>query len=145
MLFCAYLALEGLKWQTIKSYLSAVRHFQLMQGAPSGSLDEAWPSLQLMLRGVKRATSTKPTKARLPITPSILRQVWKAANEKAPSQDTLMLWADINMCFFGFVWAGEVCIPSGSSYDLSWHLCVQDLALNSHSNPDQIICHNQGL
>ena len=41
-----YLALQGLKWQTIKSYQSAVRHFQLMQGAPPGSLDEAWPRLQ---------------------------------------------------------------------------------------------------
>ena len=64
MLFCAYLALQGLKWKTIKSYLSAVHHFQLMQRAPSGSLDEPQPRLQLILRGIKRATSIKPTKAR---------------------------------------------------------------------------------
>ena len=88
MLFCTYLALQGLKWQIIKSYLSAVHHFQLMQGAPPGSLDEAQPHLQLILRGIKRATSTKPSKARLPITPFILRQMWRAANENAPSQDT---------------------------------------------------------
>ena len=135
MLFCAYLALQGLRWQTIKSYLSAVRHFQLMQGAPPGSLDGARPRLQLMLRGIKRATSTKPSKARLPITPFILRQVWRTANKNEPSQDTLMLWAAMNMCFFGFLQAGEVCTPSAVSYDPSWHLCVQDLALDSHINP----------
>ena len=138
MLFCAYLALQGLRWQTIKSYLSAVRHFQLMQGAPPGSLDGARPRLQLMLRGIKRATSTKPSKARLPITPFILRQVWRAANKNEPSQDTLMLWVAMNMCFFGFLRAGEVCTPSGASYDPSWHLCVQDLALDSHINPTKL-------
>ena len=138
MLFCAYLALQGLRWQTIKSYLSAVRHFQLMQGTPPGSLDGARPRLQLMLRGIKRATSTKPLKARLPITPFILRQVWRAANKNEPSQDTLMLWAAMNMCFFGFLRAGEVCTPSGASYDPSWHLCVQDLALDSHINPTKL-------
>ena len=138
MLFCAYLALQGLRWQTIKSYLSAVRHFQLMQGAPPGSLDGARPRLQLMLRGIKRATSTKPSKARLPITPFILRQMWRAANKNEPSQDTLMLWAAMNMCFFGFLRAGEVCALSGASYDSSWHLCVQDLALDSHINPTKL-------
>lgn len=135
MLFSAYLALQGLKWQTIKSYLSAVRHFQLMQGAPQHSLDETRPRLQLMLRGIRRATSTKPSKARLPITPAILRQVWQVAKAMPPSNNTSMLWAAMNMCFFGFLRAGEVCTPTSSSYDPSWHLCVGDLALDSHSAP----------
>ena len=104
-----------------------------MQAASRGSLDGAWPHLQLMLRGIKRAASTKPLKARLPITPFILRQVCRAANKNEPSQDTLMLWAAMNMCFFGFLRAGEVCTPSGASYDLAWHLCVPDLALDSHA------------
>ena len=139
MLFSAYLALQGLKWQTIKSYLSAVRHFQLTQGAPPLSLDEARPRLQLMLKGIKRATSTRPPKARLPITPAILRQVGQAANKPGqPSADTLMVWAAMNMCFFGFLRAGEVCSPTGSSYDPTWHLCVSDLALDSHSAPTRL-------
>ena len=49
-----------------------------------------------------------------------------------------MLWATMNMCFFRFLRAGEVCTPSGSSYDPSWHLCVQDLALDSHTNPTRL-------
>ena len=45
-----------------------------------------------MLKGIKRITSTKPPKARLPITPAILRQVRQAANKAGqPSADTLMV------------------------------------------------------
>lgn len=66
MLFAAYLALKGLRWQTIKTYLSVVRHFHLLSGFP----DSAHPRLQLKLRGIKKATSTMPTKVCLPITPT---------------------------------------------------------------------------
>ena len=93
MLFAAYLALNGLKWQTIKTYLSAVRHHHLVKG-PQGSVsDSARPRLQLMLRGIKKATATRPTKARLPITPSILRQVWQAMHQSPITVDCVMLWA----------------------------------------------------
>ena len=72
MLFVAYLALKGLKWQTIKTYLSAVRHFHLLRGPQSGFPDGTRPRLQLMLYGIKKATSTFKN-ARLPITSAILR------------------------------------------------------------------------
>ena len=72
MLFAAYLALKGLKWQTIKTYLSAVRHFHLLRGPQSGFPDGTGPRPQLMLHGIKKATSTFKN-ARLPITSAILR------------------------------------------------------------------------
>lgn len=35
--------------------------------------------------------------------------------------------------FFGFLWAGEVCSPTATSFDPSWHICMGDLALDSHT------------
>lgn len=80
MPFSAYLALRGCKWQTIKCYLSAVHHLHLIHGPQSSPLEVARPRLQLLLRGIKRATADIPSKSRLPITPSILRQVWQVVH-----------------------------------------------------------------
>ena len=44
----------------------------------------------------------------------------------------------MNMCFLGFLWAEEVCTPTGTSFDPSWHLCVGDLALDSHTTPTKL-------
>ena len=99
MLFAAYLALKGLKWQTIKTYLSEVCHLHLVRGPQGSFSDSARPQLQLMLRGIKKATSTRPTKARLPIAPNILRQVWQAIHQSPVTEDCVMLWAAMTTCF----------------------------------------------
>ena len=138
MLFAAYLALKGLKWQTIKTYLSAVRHLHLVKGPQGSFSDSARPRLQLMLRGIKKVTATRPTKARLPITPNILRQVWQAMHQSPVTEDCVMLWAAMTTCFFGFLRAGEVCTPTATSYDPSWHLCNTDVALDSHTAPTKL-------
>lgn len=138
MLFSAYLAMQGLKWQTIKAYLSAVRHLHLM-GAPQGGFsDVARPRLQLLLRGIKRSTSAIPKRTRLPITPLILQQIWQACPVPATDHNAMMIWAAMATCFFGFLRAGEVCCPSASDYDPTWHLCVSDLALDNHSAPTRL-------
>lgn len=49
-----------------------------------------------------------------------------------------MLWAAMNVCFFGFLRAGKICTPTASSFDPSWHLCVGDLALDSHIAPTKL-------
>ena len=138
MLFSAFLALRGCKWQTIKCYLSAVRHLHIVQGSPSSALEGARPRLQLLLRGIRRATADKPGRSRLPITPTILRRVWQVVKAPPHSHDRAMLWAAMNTCFFGFLRAGEICAPTASSFDPSWHLCVGDVALDSHAAPSKI-------
>lgn len=138
MLFAAYLALKGLKWQTIKTYLSAVRHFHLLNGPQDNLPTEVRPRLQLMLRGIKKATSARPIKARLPITPDILRQVWRVVCSLQAAGDSLMLWAAMTTCFFGFLRAGEACCPTASTFDPSWHLCITDIALDSHVAPTKL-------
>ena len=50
----------------------------------------------------------------------------------------LMIWAAMATCVFGFLWAGEVCCPSASDYDPTWHLCVSDMALDSHLAPTRL-------
>ena len=135
MLFSAYLAMQGLKWQT---NLSAVCHLHLM-GAPQGGFsDLAQPRLQLLLRGIRRSTSAIPKRTRLPITPLILQQVWQACPAPATDHNAMMMWTAMATCFFGFLWAGKVCCPSASDYDPTWHLCVSDLALDNHSAPTRL-------
>ena len=100
VLFATFLALKGLKWQTIKTYLSAVCH-HLLKGPQESFSDSARLRLQLMLRSIKKATSTWPAKAQVPITPNILRQVWQAMHQSPVSEDCVMLWAAMTTCFLG--------------------------------------------
>ena len=46
-----------------------------------------------------------------------------------------MLLAACTVCFFGFMCSGEVAIPSRNSFDPSYHLAWEDLAVNSRQNP----------
>ena len=41
----------------------------------------------------------------------------------------------MNVCFFGFLRSDEACAPSPNSYDPTWHLCLGDLAIDSHTCP----------
>ena len=41
----------------------------------------------------------------------------------------------MNACFFGFLRSDEACAPSPNSYDPTWHLCLGDLAIDSHTCP----------
>ena len=49
MRFATYLALEGLAWQTIKSYLVRTRHYLMLHDLSTPFRDEQLPRLQLPL------------------------------------------------------------------------------------------------
>ena len=72
-MFVAHLGTESLSHQTLKCYLSAIRHFSIMAGQGDPFRPGAFPVLQYVLRGVRR--NPKPAKPRLPITPEILRHL----------------------------------------------------------------------
>ena len=99
--YVACLANSNLKHQTIKCYLSGVRHLQIIGGF-GDPFEQSLPLLEYVLRGIKSDQAKRGTtvRTRLPITPSImqrLRLVW----ERDPgNSDHIMLWAACCTCFF---------------------------------------------
>jgi len=53
-IFAAYLARQGLKHQTIKSYLSAVRHLQIEKNCFDPFNQQSLVKLELVLKGIER-------------------------------------------------------------------------------------------
>ena len=138
-MFVAWLAKEGLAHQTIRSYLSAIRHFHILAGQGDPLVGDPYPMLQYVLRGIKRSPTRTARQLRLPITPTILRtlkQQWQTM--AARDQDYIMLWAACCMGFFGFMRAGEFAVQRQCDFDPSVSLCPGDVAVDSHRNPSVI-------
>ena len=142
---CHRLGNSSLKHQTIKCYLSGVRHLQISAGLPD-PFTLPMPHLKLVLRGIKHHQSEigSTAKARLPITPQILRSLneyWLSDNQ---GDDTLMIWAACCLCFFGFLRAGEICTPSNAIFDPGCHLSPADISIDDPSHPSILrICIKQ--
>ena len=129
----AHLANEGLAHSSIKTYLSAIRHFQISGGYPNPNLGDM-PRLFLVMRGIK---SQQATSVQIPPTnhahnTAQLRRVW---DKSADDGDHIMLWAASTTCFFGFMRAGEITVPSQEAYDPTAHLSFNDVAVDAHANP----------
>ena len=140
--FCAFLADEGLTHQTIKCYLSAVRHQHVSQGFADPHLSDM-ARLEQVLRGIKivRAKRGEMSRTRLPITPAILRLLRKAWLSANPSYDSVMLWAVCSLCFFGFFRSGELTSSSEVHSDPDEHLTFADVAVNDRDNPTILRVH----
>ena len=96
------------------------------------------PKLEQVIRGAKREhAKTSPGKrARLPITPEILlklREVWEA---RSKSHDAIMLWGACCLCYFGFLRAGEITVPTEAAHDPGEHLNFADVSVDSVSDPN---------
>ena len=132
--FVAFLFKEGLAAGTVKLYLAAARHAQIALGLGDPRI-ASMPKLEYVMKGFRRATSTRGKRTRLPITPTVLRKL-KASWEKLPChEDAVMLWAASYFCFFGFLRLGEVVVPSDSLYDPEVHLNFEDVRVNNRSHP----------
>ena len=99
--YVAFLADHNVTHQSIKCYLSGVRHFQIAQGL----LDPKIPNmtkLGLVLRGIRSTQSKNRSsgRTRLPITPPILLKIREIWNEDPTNFDCIMLWAACTLCFF---------------------------------------------
>ncbi len=107
------LSTDALKHQTIKCYLSGIRHAQIALGHGDPFANQSMPRLEYVLKGIKRSQAEKnaQSKPRLPITVDLLRKmfkVWKDSNDP----DAAMLPAACNLGFFGFLRAAEFTTPS---------------------------------
>ena len=67
--------------------------------------------------GMKKEQAGRPKKVRLPITPSILRQIRQRWERQGTEWDQIILWAAVCLCFFGFLRSGEVVVPSDTGFD----------------------------
>lgn len=141
--YVAHLYDEGLLHGTIKGYLSAIRHLQILQGLGDPFVSPL-PLLEYALRGVKlrqaKSRETKPKK-RLPMTMDIMDKLRNFWSKEDKSYDSIMLWAASCMCFYGFLRSGEVTVASMAEFDPEGHLCEGDVALDDLENPAVVRVH----
>ena len=52
--------------------------------------------------------------------------------------NNIMLWATCYLRYFGFLRAGEICVPSASEYNLGAYLSYSDIAVDCLLNPSSI-------
>ena len=137
--FVAHLADENLKHRTVKTYLSGLRYYQIKAGLPD-PFQGAMPRLSYVLKGVKSNEAKRGggSRERLPITPSILRKLREVWLPIASDPDTKLIWAACCLCFFAFLRAGELTVPSDGSYDPVVHLSFSDLAVDNLQKPSSL-------
>lgn len=137
--YISFLAKEGVSHASIKCYLSALRHLQISHNLPDPMIS-SMPKLETVVKGIKVQQSKKPDngKVRLPITPTVLlkiRAVWERQREDF---NHIMLWAACCTCFFGFMPAGEMTIPSQIGFDPSVHLTFEDVSVDNICKPSML-------
>ena len=132
-LFCVFLAKQKLTHATIKCYLAAVRHLHMAGDPHMGSMAK----LEQVLKGIKsiQAKGGAQGRERLPITPELLVKLKRVWEQDAQNIDKVMLWGAALLCFFGFLRAGEITVPSDNAYDKGAHLSFADISVDSVANP----------
>lgn len=136
-LFAAFLAYQGLKQQSIKSYLAALRHLQVSAGLPAPDRSEC-PRLPYTLRGIQRSQSLAKSQ-RLPITASVMRHLlssWSVAG--GDQYEARLLWAASCLAFFGFLRSGEFTLASQSAIPA---IMANDVAVDSREHPSVVSVH----
>ena len=116
--FISALANEKLSHRTIKCYLSAVRHLHVAENHGDPGIS-GMVRLEQVMRGIKSTQARGGIKGavRLPVTLEILRKLKAVWTESEPHRDGVMLWAAAALCFFAFLRAREMTVPSDTAYD----------------------------
>ena len=134
--FVAFLAGEGLRHSSIKTYSAAVRQMQVEAGLGDPDMN-VMAKLGQVVRGVQRlrAEQGKTQRRRKPMTVEVL-EVLRASWSVSPGGvDAKMLWAAATLAYFGFMRSGELTIPSTGCFNLGTHLNWQDVATDSVTSP----------
>ena len=144
--FVSYLAMKRISASSLRVYLSAVRQLHLQQGCSPPAVGDM-PRLQQVLRGIKISQAKAPNspslqRTRLPITPTLLRNIRHSWMASPLDQDKVMLWAAFTTCFFGFMRSGELCIQDTTrGFDETSDLTFNDVAVDDFPNPSVIRIH----
>ena len=144
--YVVYLARSGLCCSTIRTYLSAIRYLQISRDLPEPRT-ELMPKLKMIETGVRKVQAAQQLvrRPRLPITPTILKQIKALWTPRASELDIIMLWAACCLCFFGFFRMGELTLPADGAYDPTLHLSFEDVAIDNPASPSvlQVILKRQ--
>lgn len=139
--FAAVLAQRGLAPATIRTYLAAVRHAQVVRGFPEPRQQSTLPRLRLVQDGARRVRAEwgiPQARSRLPITPAVLRQIRASLVGGTPDVDDIMVWAAATTCFFGFFRAGELTVPTCTAFNPAVHLAWGDVACDDGQPPTMV-------
>ena len=131
--FVAFLVHEGLSYSSIRLYLCALRHRQLLDGGNDPAL-HSLHRLHYVLRGCHRSLPLATRPRRLPITPSILRLLHHCWSNLAQNYDIVCMWAACCIGFFGFLRSGEFTCKSWAAYDPGM-LSLRDVAIDNRLKP----------
>ena len=137
--FVAFLVLQNLSYGSIRLYLSALRHKQLLDSGIDPALG-AFHRLHYVLRGCHRSLPSSVRPKRLPITPTILRLLHHCWATHSPTHlhDTACLWAACCTAFFGFLRSGEFTCNSWDAHNANPGLSLQDISIDSRSRPSVV-------
>ena len=131
-LFATFLA-GSLQHSSIKVYLFGMRALHIKQGFADPLRNCL--RLQHVIRSIKR-TQGSPSSSRLPITDDLILVIWKSLNLQFP--DHSMFWAGCTLGHFGF-YGPQNSVPSSASFSPLLHLDVQDITVDSSTDPSCIL------
>ena len=136
MLFVSHLALSGLAHTLIKTYFSAIGNLHSACSQHEAYRKALTPRLEQLLWGIKKDQGSKCTPLiHLPITVEIMSRILSVVSKSPTYYQNVMMWGASCIAFFGFLRVGEMTVPSPESLDQVVHLTVEDVTLDSRSNP----------
>ena len=123
---------QTLVYNSVRTYLVGVRHLHVVSGAGNPLQEKL--RLQLALAGIRR-WKPKAGGTRLPKTPLVLRAIKKVLDAASTDYQNILLWAASGSCDrVNFT-------TSTTAFNPSCHLSIQDVAIDSHSNPTLVQLH----
>ena len=130
-LFVAFLGSEGLCVSTIESYLTALRHVQVLSD-PSCILPSFHsPHMKVLLCSIRQdQTQQGPARVRLPITASLLRWIKSHLSNDTSAFLTILIWSACCVGLFSFLRCGEFLISDGQQFDANRQLSLADVTLD---------------
>ena len=138
--FATYLASERITYATIKVYLAAICNTHACVSRVTLTLlPTTWSHLQSVLKGIKKTQAiTQPTKARLPITLDIMKNIKNLLFRQLNFYIDIMTWAACCFAFFGFLRVSEFTVLGDNLFDESSHLSFNSISIDNQDNPKQL-------
>ncbi len=100
--------------------------------------EQLTPTLEMVLKGIKKDKAAATPRIRLPVTLEIMERLRGTFIKKPTDYDNIMMWAAYSLAFFGFLRCSEFTVPSQEEYSSAVHLSLHDISLDSRESPTRI-------